>query len=245
LYHFFWALVSLAASSWIHLGDPPPTEGLPPIVIEARQAGIQPEELVKTVTSPLEKALTGIEGVRRVRSLTLEGRCLVRLDLRAPADVKKIRETASRRLADAKSNLPEGVRGNLKLFPEVSPSFFVVALYAIDSKAGNELSALARNTIRPKLERLANVADVRKLGDAHEIIRITCDPDRLAARGISMSDVLSALKKQSERPPKNVSDLEEVVISEINGQAVVARALGKSGRGSISVGSQKHLPRVW
>jgi multidrug efflux pump subunit AcrB len=217
--------VSLAGSSWINLDDPPPAEGLPPVVIEARHAGIQPDELVKTVTAPLEKALTGIEGVRRLCSLTLEGRCLVRLDLVPSADEKKVREAAAKRLADAKSNLPETVRGEAKLFPEVSPSFFVVALYATDSKARNELSALGRNTIRPKLERLANVADVRTLGDAQERIYVMCDPTRLAVRGVSMSDVLAALKKQSDRPPKNAVDLEEVVISEINGQAVLVRDL--------------------
>jgi multidrug efflux pump subunit AcrB len=226
LSYFFWILVSLAAASWINLGDPHPAEELPPVVIEAHQAGIPPKELVKTVTVPLEKALGGIDGVRHIRSLTAEGRCLVRLEIEPSADSKKIREAAAKRLTDAKAKLPEAcVRQGLQTLPEVNPSFFVVALQSSDPKIANELSALSRNSILPRLERLPNIADVRILGDAQERVRIICDPTRVTAFGLSMSDVLSVLKKQSDRPPKNARDLEGVVVSEINGQTVYLRDL--------------------
>jgi multidrug efflux pump subunit AcrB len=112
------------------------------------------------------------------------------------------------------------------LLPEINPSFFVVAFYATDMKIANELSALAQKSIRPRFERLPNVAEVRILGDAREKILIMCDPTRLAVRDISMNDVLSILRKQSDRPPKNARDLDEVVISEMNGQTMYLRDLG-------------------
>jgi multidrug efflux pump subunit AcrB len=122
--------------------------------------------------------------------------------------------------------LPEAcVRQGLQTLPEVDPSFFVVVLQASDPKIANGLSDLSRNSILPRLERLPHIADVRILGDSQERVRIICDPTRVTALGLSMSDVLSVLKKQSDRPPKNARDLEEVVISEINGQTVYLRDL--------------------
>ena len=226
--YFQHLLVCLFASPFFGSDDPKSSTAdiAPSVIIEARQPGISPSEMVQTVAIPLEKALGGIEGVRRLSSLSQEGSCSVRLDLQASTDSKKVREASAKRLADAKSVLPEDcVRQRVRLLPETSPSFFVIALHAPGTKELLELTNLARDSIRPRLQRLPNVSQVPILGEANERVRIVCDPNRLVAFDVSIADVLSKLKKSSDRPPKRAQELEDLVVAESNGQAIYVRDL--------------------
>ena len=226
--YFKLFLTSLAVASWLAVGDPgtDPANGAAPVVVEARQPGSSALDVVQTVTAPLEKALRGMEDVRRISSLSLEGRCFVRLELETSANSKKVREAVARRLTDAAPTLPEAcVRLGVQLLPEASPSFFVVALRASSQREPTELSRLARDSIRPRLQRVPSVSQVHILGQANEQVRIVCDPNRLIAYDLPAADVLSALRKLSKRPPENVGELGDAVVATRNSVPILVRDL--------------------
>lgn len=139
----------------------------PVLLIEARYPGASPAVVADTVAEPLEKALTGLEGVRRIRSLSMEGRCLVRLELAPAADVRFTHLLAQNRVQAAFPRLPEGsARQGVRSSAQDVGSFVLVALRWAGEEEPPWLRTLAQEAVRARLRRVPGAAEVRALSAA-------------------------------------------------------------------------------
>ncbi len=152
------------------------------------------EEVERRVSIPLERALNGVPGTIRQRSISLFGLSLVTLTFEDGVDVMQARQQITERIPDA--NLPPGVSPDLG--PLATP-IGEVYRYTLDSPTGDPMTlrTLQDWTVRPALLRVPGVADVVSYGGLVEEIHVEPNPVKMAARGVVLDDIFTALQHAS------------------------------------------------
>jgi cobalt-zinc-cadmium resistance protein CzcA len=152
------------------------------------------EEVERRVSVPLERALNGAPGLMRLRSISLFGLSFVTLTFDDATDAYRARQQVSERILDAE--LPEGVKPGLG--PMATP-IGEVYRYTLDSKTADPMTlrTLQDWTVRPQLLQVPGVADVISYGGLIREIHVQPDPTKMAALGVGLTDVFTALQKGS------------------------------------------------
>ena len=154
--------------------------------------GLATEEVERLVTYPLESSLMGLPGAEGVRSVSKAGLSLITVPFPDDMDIYFARTLVQQRLADAKGALPAGVEPTLG---PVSTPMGELYQYTItsDSMSLADLKTLHDYVIRPRLRTVEGVSEVNSWGGHVEQIQVEVDPVRLAARGLTLTDVHQAL----------------------------------------------------
>ena len=166
----------------------------PTVVIMTEANGMATEEVEQLVTFPIETAVNGATGVRRVRSSSTNGFSVVWVEFDWDMDVYLARQIVSEKLSIVSESLPPNV-GRPTLGPQSSilGEMLIVGLTA-DSTSMIDLRTLADWTIRPRLLSTGGVAQVAVLGGDIKEYQIQLDPERMRHYGISLSEVLAATR---------------------------------------------------
>jgi cobalt-zinc-cadmium resistance protein CzcA len=152
------------------------------------------EEVERRVSLPLERALNGTPGLSRLRSISLFGLSFVTLTFEDGVDPLAVRQQTVERMADAE--LPEGVHPSLG--PMATP-IGEVYRYTLKGKGADpmQLRTLEEWVVRPRLLQAPGVADVVSYGGLVREVHVTPEPTRMAALGVGLGDISSALQKAS------------------------------------------------
>jgi len=152
------------------------------------------EEVERRVSIPLERALNGVPGTIRQRSISLFGLSLVTLTFADGVDTLVARQQITERIPDA--NLPAGVTPDLG--PLATP-IGEIYRYTLASRTADPmlLRTLQDWTVRPALLRVPGVADVTSYGGLIEEIHVEPDPGQMAALAVVLDDVFAALSRAS------------------------------------------------
>ncbi|MDE6853842.1 MAG: efflux RND transporter permease subunit, partial [Muribaculaceae bacterium] len=175
-----------------------PDLNAPTVVVMTEAPGLAAEEVEKVVTFPLETAVNGATGVRRVRSTSTTGFSTVTVEFDWDTDIYTARQIVSERLDAASENLPDGVDKPV-MGPQSSilGEMMIVGLTA-DSTSMLELRRIAERTIRPRLLALGGVSQVSVIGGDAPEYQIKLNPDRMLSYGISVADVLAATEGMND-----------------------------------------------
>lgn len=171
-----------------------PDLNAPTVVIMTEANGMATEEVEQLVTFPIETAVNGATGVRRVRSSSTNGFSVVWVEFDWDTDIYLARQIVSEKLAVVNESLPPNV-GRPTLGPQSSilGEMLIVGLTA-DSTSMIDLRTLADWTIRPRLLSTGGVAQVAVLGGDIKEYQIQLDPQRMRHYGVTLSEVLEATR---------------------------------------------------
>ncbi|MEO8841746.1 MAG: CusA/CzcA family heavy metal efflux RND transporter [Kofleriaceae bacterium] len=152
------------------------------------------EEVERRVSIPLERALNGVSGTIRQRSISLFGLSLVTLTFEDGIDVMQARQQIMERIPDA--NLPPGVEPDLGA---LATPIGEVYRYTLESKTSDPMTlrTLQDWSVRPALLRVPGVADVVSYGGLVEEIHVEPQPRRMATLGVLLDDIFTALQRAS------------------------------------------------
>ncbi len=166
----------------------------PTVVIMTEANGMATEEVEQLVTFPIETAVNGATGVRRVRSSSTNGFSVVWVEFDWDMDVYLARQIVSEKLSIVNESLPPNV-GRPTLGPQSSilGEMLIVGLTA-DSTPMIDLRTLADWTIRPRLLSTGGVAQVAVLGGDVKEYQIQLDPARMKHYGVTLAEVLAATR---------------------------------------------------
>src|SRR5438309_6964271 len=170
-----------------------PNINLPIINIGTVYTGAGVLDIEKTVTYPIEKAVSAVSDVKFVESKSRQGLSTVRLWMNWGADVNSGQTEVIQRIQQILSSLPTGIRQPFVLRFDLSniPVCLVTASGGgLDEK---QLYDLAYNTIEPQLERLGGVASASVDGGKVRQITVNLNRDQLFAKGLSVLDVVRAV----------------------------------------------------
>ncbi len=169
-----------------------PDLNAPTVVVMTEAKGMAPEEVEQLVTFPIETAMNGATGVRRVRSSSTTGFSCIWVEFDWDTDVYRARQIVSEKLTTVNEELPDNV-GNPTLGPQSSilGEVMFVGLTA-DSTSQTDLRTLADWTIRPRLLSTGGVAQVAVLGGDIKEYQILLNPGKMRHYNVSLQDVMSA-----------------------------------------------------
>ena len=170
-----------------------PDLNAPTVVVMTEANGMAPEEVERLVTFPIETAVNGATGVRRVRSSSTTGFSVVWVEFDWGTDIYRARQIVSEKTAVVEEMLPDGV-GSPTLGPQSSilGELMFVSLTA-DSTSLQDLRTIADWTVRPRLLATGGVAQVSVLGGEVREYQMLLNPGRMRHYGVSLDEVCEAV----------------------------------------------------
>jgi len=191
------------------------------IAVTVTQAGASPSELETQVTQPVEAALTSVTGLKRITSTVTQGVSKTDLELHIGADLARAADDARDAIARIRGDLPGDV--DEPIIERVEEAAQPIGYFAVESDTLStaDLSYYVDNTLSRELLALEGVASVTRLGGVDREIRVSLDPERLLAFGVTADQVNQQLRLSNIDLPGGRSEL--------GGQAQTIRTLGGAG----------------
>lgn len=172
-----------------------PDLNAPTVTVMTEAPGLAPDEVEKLVTYPIETAVNGSVGVRRIRSGSETGLSVVTIEFDWGVDVYRARQVVAEKLSTVAETLPPNVESPV-MTPQTSIMGEVLILgLTADKTSMMQLRTIADRVIRPQLLSMQGVAQVTVMGGDVKEYRITLDDAKMAHFSLSLDDVLSALEK--------------------------------------------------
>ncbi|MEM7707083.1 MAG: multidrug efflux RND transporter permease subunit [Pseudomonadota bacterium] len=172
----------------------------PTIVVRAAYPGATPEIIADTVATPIEQEVNGVEGMLYMQSSsTSDGVMQLTVTFALGTDLDTAQVLVQNRVASAEPRLPEEVRRLGVVTQKSSPDLMMVVhlLSPDDTYDQLYISNYAFLQIRDVLARIDGVGSITVFGAREYSMRVWLDPDRLAQRNLTASDVVAALRSQN------------------------------------------------
>ena len=175
-----------------------PDLNAPTVVVMTEANGMATEEVEQLVTFPIETAVNGATGVRRVRSSSTTGFSVVWVEFDWDMDIYLARQIVSEKLATVGESLPDNV-GNPTLGPQSSilGEVLIVGLTA-DSTSMLDLRTLADWTLRPRLLSTGGVAQVAVLGGDIKEYQVLLHPEKMKHYGVTLGEVMAVTRGMNQ-----------------------------------------------
>ncbi|WP_341891195.1 efflux RND transporter permease subunit [Variovorax sp. YR752] len=172
----------------------------PSVVVRATYPGANPKVIAETVATPLEEQINGVEGMLYMGSqATTDGVMTLTVTFRLGTDPDKAQQLVQNRVSQAEPRLPEEVRRlgitTVKSAPDLT---MVVHLVSPNNRYDiNYLRNYAVLNVKDPLARIEGVGQVQIFGGGDYSMRVWLDPQKVAQRGLSASDVVAAIRGQN------------------------------------------------
>ena len=239
------AVVALVAGGFWAFQDLPidafPDISATQVQIVVKAPGMSPTEVEQRISMPIEREMQGIPHQKVLRSTTKFAITNIVMDFEDGTDIYWARGQVTERLNALWGDLPDGVEGGLG--PITSP-LGEMYIYRVEGEgySKEELRTLQDWVIRPRLRSVDGVADVNSSGGRVRAYEVVADPDRLAARGLGLANLESALASnnrnagggrinrnsemilvRTEGNLRGIEDIEQVTVATRNGVPVLVK----------------------
>lgn len=244
----------------------------PTVTVVTEAHGMAPIDMESLVTFPIETALNGAPGVRRVRSATKVGLSTITVEFAWGTDAYLARQVVAEKLQLAKASLPPGIDA-----PVMAPAasimgeiMFIALTWDDPAKVGAggtvALKTTADYVLRKRLLAVPGVAEVLPIGGDLQQFQVTLKPERLAAYGLTIDEVVKAVEGANSNAAAGfyaengqeyliqgigritkTEDIAEAVVAMKNGQPVLIRHIADVALGTAPVrgiGSTRGKPAV-
>lgn len=238
----------------------------PAVTVVAEVHGMAPTDVENLVTFPVETALNGAPGVRRVRSATKTGLAVVTVEFDWGTDLYLARQVVAERLQVARAALPPDLPA-----PAMTPAASImgeilfIALHS-EKHSGMDLRNTADQVLKRRLLAAPGVAEVMIIGGDEQQFQVTVKPERLAAYGLTVDEVIGALRDGNQNATAGfyaeggqeyliqgqgrivgLDDIGETVVAVKHGQPILVRHVAEIGIGAAlkrGIGSHNGKPAV-
>ena len=241
----------------------------PTVTVVTEAAGMAPADMETLVTFPIETALNGAPGVRRVRSATKIGLSTITVEFAWGTDAYLVRQIVAEKLQLAKGSLPPGIDAPV-MAPAASVMGEIMFIALASETAGQHSTVALKNTadyvLRKRLLAVPGVAEVLPIGGDLQQFQVTLKPERLAAYGLTIDAVVKAVEGSNSNAAagfyaeagqeyliqgigrvRAVEDIAEAVVAVKNGQPVLIRHIADVALGTAvkrGIGSTNGKPAV-
>ncbi len=169
----------------------------PTVTIMTDIHGLAPEEVETLVTFPLEAALNGAAGVRRVRSQSVVGLSTVYVEFQWGTDIYRARQVVNEKLQLASASLPPGVTPILAPISSIMGEIMYVGLRS-ENHSLMEVKEVADFVVRRRILSIPGISQVVNIGGETKQYQIHVDPRKLSSYAVSLDQVLDAARGSNE-----------------------------------------------
>ncbi|MSR41471.1 MAG: efflux RND transporter permease subunit [Phycisphaerales bacterium] len=173
-----------------------PELNAPTVVIMTEAGGLAADEVESMVTFPIETAVNGLAGTRRVRSASATSLSIVWVEFDWKTDLYRARQLVGERLASVRESLPPDAHAEMTPVTSITGEIMLLALSSPKGDATPlELRAFAEFDLRNKLLAVGGIAQVVAIGGELPQYQIDVRQDRLALFGLTISEVVEAARQ--------------------------------------------------
>ena len=190
-------LVGIAAYQLTHMPvDVFPELNAPTVVILTEAGGLAADEVEQYVSFPIETAMNGLPGVRRVRSASAISLSLVWVEFDWGDDIYRARQLVSERLSSVRDSLPPFVHAEIAPITSITGEIMLLALSSPDGSVSElELRSYAEFELRNRLLAVPGVSQVVAIGGEFPEYQIFVRQDDLLLHGLTIDDVVQAARE--------------------------------------------------
>lgn len=268
--NIFLVLFGLAAMTTLPVAQYP--DIVPPTIqITTTYPGASGETIARTVATPLEQAINGVENMSYISSQsTGNGLLTITVIFKLGTDPNTALMLTRNRVQDTLSRLPQEVQlQGVQVKKTIQALLLGVLVYSPDGSRSAEYLSNYMLRVRDEIARVPGVADFWVLGERRYAMRIWIDPDKAAAYNISASEIMAALRAQNAQvsagalnaPPVansaayqvNVEALgrltkpeefgDVIIKADNKGRVTRIRDVGRVELGSVDYGSKAYTDR--
>lgn len=170
------------------------------VSVSTSYVGASPDEVLTSVTKPLEDALSSVEGVDAISSTSREGSSTISLELTSSVSTSDAQLDAERKVNQILASLPEGVDDPVvsRMSSDDDP---ILKLSISSDMSDTDLYDFVDNEIKPLLTNIPGVSDVNVIGGTKRQINIEVDNDKLKSYNLSLLDVNSVVSSSGASFP--------------------------------------------
>ncbi|MGY4654630.1 hydrophobe/amphiphile efflux-1 (HAE1) family protein, partial [Ewingella americana] len=172
----------------------------PSVQVRAVYPGANPKVIADTVATPLEESINGVENMMYMKSVAgSDGVLVTTVTFRPGTDPDQAQVQVQNRVSQAQARLPQDVIRQGITTQKQSPTLtLVVHLFSPSGKYDSlYLSNYATLKVKDELARLPGVGQVQIFGAGEYAMRVWLDPNKVASRGLTASDVVNAMREQN------------------------------------------------
>lgn len=172
----------------------------PSVQVRAEYPGANPKVIADSVATPLEEAINGVENMMYMKSVAgSDGVLVTTVTFRPGTDPDQAQVQVQNRVAQAEARLPEDVRRLGITTQKMSPTLtLVVHMFSPHGKYDSlYLRNYATLKVKDELARLPGVGQIQIFGAGEYAMRVWLDPNKVAARGLTAADVVTAMQEQN------------------------------------------------
>ncbi|MEE9231085.1 MAG: efflux RND transporter permease subunit, partial [Acidobacteriota bacterium] len=218
----------------------------PTVTILVEGSGIAPEEMESLVTFPIEAALNGAAGVRRVRSVTAVGAAIIWVEFDWGEDIYRARQTVNEKLSLVAGSLPDTVKP--PVLAPISSIMGEILFLALESDRHSllDLRTMADTTLRRRILSVPGVSQVTAIGGAERQYQVLVHPDRLDRYNVTLGEIEDALAAGNRNTsagflvsggqeylilgigrPETIDEIGETVVAARDAGPILVRDLGE------------------
>jgi hydrophobe/amphiphile efflux-1 (HAE1) family protein len=171
-----------------------PSIDIPLVQVATFYTGAGPADIEKSITVPIERAVSASPGVDRIESTSKQGVSVVRVWFQFGTNLDNAQFDVSQRVGQILQSLPPGIQQPFVIKVDITGIPVVQVAMSGDGMDEKQLYDVAYNTIEPQLERIPGVASASVAGGQVREIEVKVQPDGLRARGLGILDVVNAVK---------------------------------------------------
>lgn len=217
----------------------------PVITVSTSYVGANADVIEAQITEPLEASLNGVAGIRSLVSSSSEGRSNIRVEFQLGTDLEAAANDVRDRVSRAMRSLPPDADPPIVSKSDADASPIVSISVMSDKRDQLELSGIANDIIKERLQTIPGVSEVRIWGEKRYSMRLWIVPSKLAAYGLTPRDVLTALAAENVELPtgriegykteltvrtmgrlSNPDEFGSLIIKELGGNVVRFRDVG-------------------
>ena len=174
----------------------------PPIItVATNYIGANADVIESQITEPLEESINGIAGIRSLTSVSRDGRSTITVEFDLDVDLEAAANDVRDRVSRAISQLPPDVENPIVSKADADASPIVFLNVQSDTRNLLELSAIANNIFKERLQTIPGVSSVQIWGEKKYSMRLWLDPAKLAAYSLTPLDVKTALNRENIELP--------------------------------------------
>jgi len=174
----------------------------PVITVRTGYAGANADVVESQITEPLEKALNGIEGIRSISSASNLGSSSITVEFNLGANLEAAANDVRDKVSQAVRSLPQDIDALPTVSKADANSDAIISLTVqSDTRSQLEVSDYAENVIGERLQTISGVSALQIWGQKKYAMRLWMDPQKMAALGITATDVQEALVAQNVELP--------------------------------------------
>ncbi|MDR1122014.1 MAG: CusA/CzcA family heavy metal efflux RND transporter [Dysgonamonadaceae bacterium] len=160
----------------------------PTVVVMTDANGMAAEEVERLVTFPIETAINGATGVRRVRSSSTQGSSFVWIEFDWGTDIFKARQIVGEKMATVAANMPDGIQPILAPQSSIMGEILFLGLQA-DTTSMMQLRTLAEWTVKPVVLATGGVSQVTIIGGDYRQYQVLANPQLMKFYKVTMSEM--------------------------------------------------------